>query len=139
MTSAFLSSHPVRRCIALPLALAFALSVGAATAQPASGQFPAAAVRFLDGELPQMDNAVKERDRDYFEQAMGRTVSFSEDWGFKSHANPALAPYRSCTEAVADFVIVGLCRLMPNGSECDAMLASRFDTNLRQCRQAAGG
>jgi hypothetical protein len=106
-------------------------------AQQDAAQFPGAAVRFLDGELPRMEVAVKERDRDYFEEAMGRTVSFSEDWGFKMHANPALAPYRTCTEAVSDFVIVGLCRLIPNGSECDAMLASRFDTNLRQCRQAA--
>ena len=123
------------RALQCLLALAI-LNAGAAAAQDAA-QFPAAAVRFLDAELPRMDNAVKERDRDYFEEAMGRTVAFSDDWGFKTHANPALAPYRSCTEAVSDFVIVGLCRLMPNGSECDAMLASRFDANLRQCRQAA--
>lgn len=108
-----------------------------AAAQDAA-QFPSAAVRFLDGELPRMENAVKERDRDYFEEAMGRTIMFSEDWGFKTRANPALAPYRACTEAVSDFVIVGLCRLMPNGSECDAQIAPRFEGNLRACRQAAG-
>lgn len=132
MTTALPSLRALRRLLALA-----AFAAGGAAAQDAA-QFPAAAVRFLDGELPRMENAVKERDRDYFEEAMGRTVAFSDDWGFKSHANPALAPYRSCTEAVSDFVIVGLCRLMPNGSECDAMLATRFDTNLRQCRQAAG-
>ncbi len=132
MTTALPSPRALRRLLALA-----AFAAGGAAAQDVA-QFPAAAVRFLDGELPRMENAVKERDRDYFEEAMGRTVAFSDDWGFKSHANPALAPYRSCTEAVSDFVIVGLCRLMPNGSECDAMLAARFDTNLRQCRQAAG-
>lgn len=132
MSTALPSPRALRRFLALA-----AFAAGGAAAQDAA-QFPTAAVRFLDGELPRMENAVKERDRDYFEEAMGRTVAFSDDWGFKSHANPALAPYRSCTEAVSDFVIVGLCRLMPNGSECDAMLATRFDTNLRQCRQAAG-
>ncbi|HEY9223513.1 MAG TPA: hypothetical protein VIP27_05095 [Variovorax sp.] len=132
MSTALPSPRALRRLLALA-----AFAAGGAAAQDAA-QFPTAAVRFLDGELPRMENAVKERDRDYFEEAMGRTVAFSDDWGFKSHANPALAPYRSCTEAVSDFVIVGLCRLMPNGSECDAMLATRFDTNLRQCRQAAG-
>ncbi|MGJ7485347.1 hypothetical protein ACSFA2_08815 [Variovorax sp. LT2P21] len=132
MTRALQPLRALRRLLALA-----AFAAGGAAAQDAA-QFPAAAVRFLDGELPRMENAVKERDRDYFEEAMGRTVVFSEDWGFKTHANPALAPYRTCTEAVSDVVIVGLCRLMPNGSECDAMLASRFDANLRQCRQAAG-
>lgn len=134
MTTALPSPRALWRLLAL--AAFGALAAGTAAAQDAA-LFPSAAVRFLDGELPRMENAVKERDRDYFEEAMGRTVMFSEDWGFKAHANPALAPYRSCTEAVSDFVIVGLCRLIPNGSECDAQLASRFDGNLRQCRQQA--
>lgn len=134
MTTVLPSPRPLRRLLALA-------ALTASMAGPAAAQdvalFPSAAVRFLDGELPRMEIAVKERDRDYFEEAMGRTVMFSEDWGFKAHANPALAPYRSCTEAVSDFVIVGLCRLIPNGSECDAQLATRFDGNLRQCRQQA--
>ena len=135
MTSAQPTPRDVLRFLAL--AAFVTLSAGTAAAQDVA-QFPSAAVRFLDGELPRMENAVKERDRDYFEEAMGRTIMFSEDWGFKTRANPALAPYRACTEAVSDFVIVGLCRLMPNGSECDAQLAPRFDGNLRECRQAAG-
>lgn len=126
-----------RRPQRLILALATVLACAGAAAQPDPTQYPAAAVRFLDGELPKMEGAVAERDRDYFEAAMGRIVSFSEDWGFKSHANPALASYRMCTDAVSDFVIVGLCKLMPNGSECEPGLAPRFDANLRQCRQAA--
>ena len=134
-------AHPTpnRRPVRLRLVLATAaLACAGAVAQTDPAQYPAAATRFLDAELPKMEVAVAERDRDYFEAAMGRTVAFSEDWGFKSRANPALAGYRTCTDAVSDFVLVGLCRLMPNGSECEPGLASRFDANLRQCRQAAG-
>jgi len=137
MTRALLPPTPRLSRLLMVLATAALASVSA-FAQQTPAQYPAAAARFLDGELPKMEIAVAERDRDYFEAAMGRTVAFSEDWGFKSRANPALAAYRTCTDAVSDFVIVGLCRLMPNGSECEPGLASRFDANLRQCRQAAG-
>jgi hypothetical protein len=65
-----------------------ALASACAFAQQTPAQYPVAAARFLDGELPKMEIAVAERDRDYFEAAMGRTVAFSEDWGFKSRANP---------------------------------------------------
>ena len=99
--------------------------------------FPAAAVRFLDGELPLMEAAIKERDRDFFEESMARTVSFSEDWGFKARANPDLAPYQACTDAVSDYVVVGLCRLMPASSACDPALATHFDASVRSCRAAA--
>lgn len=128
---------PIQRLQRLMPALAMTLACAGAAAQSDPAQYPAAAAGFLDEELPKMAVAVADRDRDYFEAAMGRIVSFSEDWGFKSHANPALASYRMCTDAVSDFVIVGLCRLMPNGSECEPGLAPRFDANLRQCRQAA--
>ncbi|MDB5879540.1 MAG: hypothetical protein JWQ41_2954 [Variovorax sp.] len=99
--------------------------------------FPAAAVRFLDGELPLMEAAIKERDRDFFEESMARTVSFSEDWGFKARANPDLAPFQACTDAVSDYVVVGLCRLMPASSACDPALATHFDASVRSCRAAA--
>lgn len=99
--------------------------------------FPAAAVRFLDGELPLMEAAIKDRDRDFFEESMARTVSFSEDWGFKARANPELAPYQACTDAVSDYVVVGLCRLMPASSACDPTLATHFDASVRSCRAAA--
>ena len=111
-----------------------------AHAQPASRNaalFPAAAMGFLDGELPLMETAIRERDRDFFEDSMARTVSFSEDWGFKAHANPELAPYRACTDAVSDYVVVGLCRLMTASSACEPGLAAQFDANLRACRAAA--
>lgn len=128
---------PIPRLRRLLPALALTLAWAGAAAQSDPAQYPAAATGFLDEELPKMATAVAERDRDYFEAAMGRIVAFSEDWGFKSHANPALAGYRMCTDAVSDFVIVGLCKLMPNGSECEPGLAPRFEANRQQCRQAA--
>ncbi|MGI4777659.1 MAG: hypothetical protein ACRYGA_06005 [Janthinobacterium lividum] len=122
------------------VALAVLLHSGLTGAQPArpdATQFPAAAVRFLEAELPQMEAAIAARDRDFFEESMARTVSFSEDWGFKARANPDLAPYAACTDAVSDYVVVGLCRLMPASSTCDPTLASRFDASVRTCRTAA--
>lgn len=133
------ATPPTRSLPRLLLALATVLACAGAAAQANPAQYPAAATGFLDEELPKMAAAVAERDRDYFEAAMGRIVTFSEDWGFKSHANPALAGYRMCTDAVSDFVIVGLCRLMPDGSECEPALAARFEANRQQCRQAAAG
>ena len=117
--------------LTLPLA-------GMLAAQPLPvDQFPMAASSFLAGELPQMEAAVAARDRDYFEAAMGRTLDFSDSWGFKTRANPALARYAACTEALSDFTIVGLCRLMPKADGCEPGLAPRFDANLRRCRDLA--
>lgn len=122
--------------IALTLGVA-ATSATSAFAQMPASEFPVAAVGLLNEELPRLETAVAEKDRDYFEAAMGRTLDFSEQWGFKSTANPALAPYRMCTEAVSDFVIVGLCRLMPAGEVCEPGLAPRFADNLKRCREVA--
>lgn len=116
------------------------LPAGMALAQPLPvDQFPAAAMSFLNAELPQMEAAVAARDRDYFEAAMGRTLDFSDGWGFKTRANPALARYSGCTEALSDFTIVGLCRLMPKADACEPGLAPRFDANLKRCRELAAG
>lgn len=137
--------HPIRHRIRAfrlrPLAalLFIATLATAAAAQPAADSFPAAAVRFLDNELPQMEAAVTARDRDYFEQAMGRTIDFSDTWGFKTRSNPALARYATCTEAVSDFAIVGLCRIAPSLDGCEPGLAAKFDSNLRRCRELAAG
>ncbi len=116
------------------------LPAGMVAAQPLPvDQFPAAAMSFLNAELPQMEAAVAARDRDYFEAAMGRTLDFSDAWGFKTRANPALARYAGCTEALSDFTIVGLCRLMPKADACEPGLAPRFDANLKRCRDLAAG
>jgi hypothetical protein len=122
-------------------AFAALLTAGAiatsATAQPAPESYPAAAIGFLDKELPQMEAAIAARDRDYFEQAMGRTVDFSDTWGFKTRANPALVRYSTCTEAVSVFAIVGLCRIAPSLDGCEPGMAEKFDANLRRCRELA--
>lgn len=94
---------------------------------------------FLNEELPKMESAVTERDRDYFEDAMGRMLDFSQQWGFKSTGNPALTRYTTCTEVVSDFLVVGLCRIIPNGDVCEPRLAPRFDSNLKRCRELASG
>ena len=126
----------LRTVVVLLFTAAFAVD---ATAQPAADRYPAAAVRFLDNELPQMEAAVTARDRDYFEQAMGRTIDFSDTWGFKTRANPALARHAMCTEAISDFAIVGLCRIAPSLDGCEPGLAAKFDSNLRRCRELAAG
>lgn len=99
--------------------------------------FPSAAMRFLDDETPRMEAAVRAGDRDFFEGATERMVAFSEDWDFKAHANPDLAPYAACTTAVSDLVVVGLCRLVPGSPVCEPGLATQFSRNVAQCRQAA--
>jgi hypothetical protein len=119
------------------LAMLGLAAVTTASAQAPASEFPVAAIGFLNEELPRMETAVSEKDRDYFEAAMGRTLDFSEQWGFKTTANPSLAPYRMCTDAVSDFVIVGLCRLMPAGDVCEPGLAPRFADNLKRCREVA--
>ncbi len=121
------------------LVLTLSLVGASAIAQMPASEFPAAAIGLLDRELPRVETAVAEKDRDYFEAAMGRTLDFSEQWGFKATANPALASYRMCTDAVSDFVIVGLCRLMPAGDVCEPGLAPRFADNLKRCRALAAG
>ena len=103
----------------------------------AAERYPAAAMAFLNQELPEMEAAVSARDRDYFEQAMARTVDFSQAWGFKVQANPALAPYRACTDAISDFTIVGLCRIAPSLSGCEPGLVPQFNANVDRCRALA--
>ncbi|RZI96685.1 MAG: hypothetical protein EOP78_03665 [Variovorax sp.] len=121
------------------LALVFSLVAPLAVAQAPASEFPLAATGFLNEELPRMEKAVAERDRDYFEQSMGRAMNFSEQWGFKVQANPALARYKSCTDAVSDYIVVGLCRLIPSGDICLPDLAPRFDSNVKRCRDMAAG
>ncbi|MDM0028504.1 hypothetical protein [Variovorax saccharolyticus] len=121
--------------IAAPLLLAVAATgVGA---QVDANRFPAAAMSFLGGELPAMEAAIAARDRDYFEDAMGRMLGFSDSWGFKTRDNPALARFPMCTDAVSDFLVVGMCRIMTTSSACEPGMAAKFNTNLQQCRDLA--
>jgi hypothetical protein len=129
----------------LRIAVGLATALAALALQPAQAQlppqdptlFPAAAMRFLDDEMPRMDAAVRAGDRDFFEGATERMVAFSEDWDFKAHTNPDLAAYAACTTAVSDLVVVGLCRLVPGSPVCEPGLATQFTRNVAQCRQAA--
>ena len=118
-----------------PLLLAAAAS--GAAAQQEANRFPAAAMSFLGGELPAMEAAIAARDRDYFEDAMGRMLGFSDSWGFKTRDNPALARFPMCTDAVSDFLVVGLCRIMTTSPACEPGLAAKFNRNLQQCRDLA--
>lgn len=121
--------------IAAPLLLATAAAgVGA---QADANRFPAAAMSFLGGELPAMEAAIAARDRDYFEDAMGRMLDFSDSWGFKTRENPSLARFPMCTDAVSDFLVVGMCRIMTTSSACEPGMAAKFNTNLQQCRDLA--
>jgi len=117
--------------------LLIAIAAPGALAQQEADRFPAAAMSFLGGELPAMEAAITARDRDYFEDAMGRMLDFSDSWGFKTRDNPALARFPMCTEAVSDFLVVGLCRIMTTSSTCEPGMAARFNTNLQQCRELA--
>lgn len=129
----------------LRIAAGLATALAMLALQPAHAQlppqdpalFPSAAMRFLDDEMPRMEAAVRAGDRDFFEGATERMVAFSEDWDFKAHTNPDLAPYAACTAAVSDLVVVGLCRLVPGSPVCEPGLATQFTRNVAQCRQAA--
>ncbi|RYF82389.1 MAG: hypothetical protein EOO29_07160 [Comamonadaceae bacterium] len=128
-------------CIRHRSVLAGLLIAGAATqavAQDSPAAFPAEASRFIESEWPRMSSAVAAQDRSYFEGAMARTVELAERWGFKTRANPSLAAYGACTDAVSDLVVVGLCRLTPSASECTPNLASGFEQNRAACRTLAG-
>ena len=127
---------PLRHCLLAALWLA-AATAGAQQPPQSADRFPAAAVSFLGSELPAMEAAIAARDRDYFEEAMGRMLDFSSSWGFKSQNNPALSRFPMCTEAVSEFLVVGMCRIMTTADACEPALASRFDANLRKCRELA--
>lgn len=125
------------RAIALAAALLAVASARAQLPPQDPARFPAAATRFLDDEMPRMEAAVRAGDRDFFEGATERMVAFSEDWDFKAHTNPDLAPYAACTVAVSDLVVVGLCRLVLGNPVCEPGLAAQFARNVAQCRQQA--
>ena len=101
-------------------------------------RFPSAAMTLLETEMPAMEAAVADRDRKYFENAMGRVLDFSDRWGYKSRDNPLLARYATCTDAVADFLVVGLCRFPLSPETCQPSLKAEFENNLQRCRDLAG-
>ena len=123
--------------MASPIATAQGLS-GSAGMPDTPDRFPSAAMTFLEAEMPAMETAINERDRDYFQDAMGRVMDFSERWGYKTRDNPALARYPACTDAVADYLVVGLCRFKLSAETCQPQLTANFNDNLKACRALAG-
>jgi len=118
-------------------AVPFVLAASLAAAQQDLSSFPLDSVGYLNEELPRMEAAIAARDRSFFQGAVARTVQFSERWGFKAQANPDLAKYPMCTEAVMDYVVVGMCRLNPASDGCEPGLAPRFEANVQRCREVA--
>lgn len=99
--------------------------------------FSAAAVALLDRELPQMNNAVADKDRTYFGPALARVDVFLHVW--EAREGPAvLDRYPACTEAVTDFLIVGLCKISPPGSLCEpATFFPKAERHIEACRASA--
>jgi hypothetical protein len=106
----------------------------AALADGLPDTFATAAVTLLDRELPQMDNAVGAKDRAYFAAAVERMDAFIHVW--EAREGPAvLDRYPACTNAVTDFLFVGLCKISPPGSICEpATFFPRVEHSIEQCR-----
>jgi hypothetical protein len=100
--------------------------------QARSTDFVTAANGFLDVEVPKMEAAVAAKDREYFRSGIRRVQEFVDaNW-----AN--LDKFPPCTEAVTDFLIVGLCRISTPGSICEpGTFIPKFEDNLAKCRAAA--
>jgi hypothetical protein len=107
--------------------LAFLASANA-FCQPISGHYPQAALAFIDSEAPAMEAAVHNKDRTYFVGASERMKRFLEKWGALTDSAQT-HPYPMCTDTVTDFIIVGLCKIMPPGSICEP---STFFPKYRQ-------
>lgn len=120
------------------LLLLAAMLCTTASAQGLEPRFPRAAIAFLDLELPAMNAAVERKDRFYFGGANERMGKFLEVWGLKSNLI-VLEAYPMCSDAVTDFLIVGLCRISPPGTICvPETFFPKFEKNLAQCRRVAG-
>ncbi|MDM0114849.1 hypothetical protein QTI66_22055 [Variovorax sp. J22R133] len=84
-----------------------------------------------------MDAAVLANDQTYFGGSSERMQQFLDAWGLKSD-KAALVAHPVCTDAVTDFQVVGLCRMLPAGPICDpGTFIPKFERNLAQCRAAA--
>ena len=115
----------------LVLTLLIAISFGACPEVQAS-DFVIAADRFLTVEVPKMEAAVTAKDRKYFDSGLERVKIFVKaNWADLDNSPP-------CTNAVTDFLIVGLCQISPPGSICEPKtFIPKFEANLAMCRAAA--
>jgi hypothetical protein len=96
----------------MKIALVFGTSLftSQALAQPSITEFPASVSAFLAQELPQMEAAVSAKDRNYFSGGLERMQTILNSWGLNSPTSMALDTYPTCTEAVSDLLIAGLCK-----------------------------
>jgi hypothetical protein len=100
--------------------------------------YPEEVTSYLKNELPQMDVAVKNKDMSYFENANKRMENFLVKWGLGNPLNTTLDDYPSCTNAMTDYQIVGLCKILPSGSICEPeTFFPKFEKNLENCMHIA--
>lgn len=117
--------------------VAFLCPLMAALAQDQSETFPSGSVALLDRELPQMNKAVAEKDRTYFGPALERVQEFLGSWE-KREGSFAIKRYTACTDAVTDFLIVGLCKIPSRDPICEpTTFFPKAERNIAQCRAMA--
>jgi hypothetical protein len=117
--------------VKLVLTLLIATFFGACPEVQAS-DFIITADRFLTVEVAKMEAAVTAKDRKYFDSGLERVKIFvEENWADLEKSPP-------CTNAITDFLIVGLCQISPPGSICEPKtFIPKFEANLAMCRAAA--
>lgn len=102
-----------------------------------SDTFASDAVALLDRELPQMNRAVAAKDRTYFGPALEHVQAFLHAWE-KREGGGVLDRNTNCTDAVTDFLVVGLCKISPPGTICEpATFFPKVEANIQQCRKLA--
>ena len=108
-----------------------------AVAKAQSNTFASGTVALLDREIPQMSKAIAETDRAYFGPALDRVRAFLESWE-EREGPTVLERNTACTDAVTDFLIVGLCKISPPGSICEpTSFFPKVERNIQQCRAQA--
>lgn len=118
--------------------LVVALMPSIGVAQNDSAEYPAAVISFLDTELPKMERAISSEDRSFFGPSLERWQAFLKSWGYGSGRSGVIDSYPMCTDAITDYLIVGLCRISPPNTICDpATFIPRFEKNLQACRAIA--
>ena len=106
-------------------------------AQDLHDTFASASVALLDRELPHMDKAVAEKNRAYFGPALERVQTFLDSRA-RRQGGAVLEQNAPCTDAVTDFLIVGLCKISPPGSICEpTTFFPKAERNIEQCRALA--
>jgi len=100
-----------------------------------SSEFPKAVIDYLDKEIPKMEKAVENKDMEYFKIANDKNIAFLKKWGLNSPTSKELEKYPQCADIVMDYVIVGLCKVMPPKTICEPeTFFSKFELNVKSCK-----